>query len=444
MKKFYLFAAVAGVVLAGCAKVEKTVTGEPGNVPIVFEPVANNLATKAAIPGEVNTDYSIGTGTKQYESFKVWAGYKKDAAATNIGEIEGDFFSGVVASPNNDSSPTYWSAENAYWPKEGTETDPKVYLSFHAFSPSDLTPTHTWANGFTLANYEVKANVAEQIDILYSDYEMNKKRSDYVTSDDVYDENEDETYDGFQYHGVNINFHHALSSIKFKVKTAADYTLAGKHTFTVKAIRIGYAYTTGNFHENRPSDATGTANEYASASAIIENPGTGFVTVIDTWNDEVFSGSNDGNNTYKKHPYWSVSTEPELTPTGSPWSGGCYTIYNDSGVNATASSEDIGNTVLAMPQPLAHGTNNVQVQVVYDYVCKTATDTEIVKLENQVKTIDLHNLSGVDDKEGAQTINTWLINHRYTYDIVFKLDQIIFDPKVVDYIDVTIGTVTVD
>ena len=35
------------------------------------------------------------------------------------------------------------------------------------------------------------------------------------------------------------------------------------------------------------------------------------------------------------------------------------------------------------------------------------------------------------------TVNQWLINHKYLYTLVFKLDPIIFDPKVEAFVEVS-------
>lgn len=403
MKKIYILAAIALVAGVSCTKQVPADNNSP-DMPISFSPISQKIGTKAAHYGEQNETYSGDALETKYESFNVWSIFNQTAITTPGQTGTQVFFAGIVANPNNGatSTPDYWSlATPYYWPKAG-------YLSFHAFSPSEatgLTLTHAWGAGFT-AEYVVPDDVATHVDLLYSNYEYNKQRTDYTASFPYDETGDDDSVYG--YDGVNIMFNHALSSIQFYVKQNDTYS---GHTLTVKKIEILNPYTTGTFHENRAN--TNLSNGYDVLTA---TQPTGTERIINVWNASATNA-----------PYWDVNTSTE---------GGPYVAYNNTTGIVTTTTAQLARTnyVLAMPQSLAHTTtsNNVKIKITYDYTFGSQT------LTNQIATIDISGLAGSDSVEtGDRTVDKWLINHRYIYTINFKLDEIIFDPAVTSFIDVT-------
>lgn len=375
------------------------------DVPVSFTPMTGNIATKAIYKGEQNATYT-GKGS-DYEEFKAWAKYT-DAPGTNPQTGGIAFFDGVTCVHGGTKPNDYWAPDPIYyWPKNG-------YLSFHAFSPQNLSPfigtvTHDWNTGFTITGFEAgkKDNNYRNllVDILYSDFVFKKRRSDFTPETGVpYDEAAEET--GYNHKGVNLTFHHALAGVQFRFKTDADYSSGNvKYTFTTTRIEILNMNYKGEFHENRTSNADNTFGNAPSSGAITIN------------NDNSITAT----------PYWIPNESVEFDSIYASMA----TTDIDSNV------KPVGSMMLIMPQNLSHSTgNDVKVKITYTFKYKVGAETEKT-YANRTVTIPLNGLTG---KIGGTdyTINQWLINHKYTYTIVFHLDPLLFDPYIsVDYVDVS-------
>ena len=434
MKKIYFLAAIALVAGVSCTKQVPVTTQNSQKVSIAFTPLAQNAGTKAN-PGEQTATYSLANGSGRYESFKAWSVYS-DAALTNpTGGVE--FFSNITCDPNiTNAAPQYWKmATKYYWPKSG-------YLSFHAFSPSDVSGlSHTWGRGFILTDYTVNSDAASQIDLLYSDYTFNKRHytggDDFTSSSgtiDAYDDDDDA--DGHIYDGVDIKFNHALASIAFKVCIDdAAYTSQG-HKFTVTKVQVLYPYQSGTFYENRST--SGIANAYGDATTPDPALTASQEQIINVW----AAASNN--------PYWAVA-KTELQPTDTNSDGifdaNTYVAFSGSQLvteTKAGTPHDVKtNAILAMPQSLVHdaaapNNHTVSVQVCYDYQYNSGTTYHLKT------TVPLYatGLAGTDASEAAiADVNKWLINHKYIYTLNFKLDEIIFDPAVRDFVTVTVNVI---
>lgn len=191
MKKFFMFAAMASVVLASCVKNEPVATVEQGDL-ITFEAPVVAPATKADAP----------VGTVLYPAdgeFYLYGWYH----ANENGNFENKYIPGAVISKVADKN--YFAPSTSYyWPKSG-------YLSFFAYSPSALpaggdgsleASTMSHNKSMTLT-YTVPSTPEKQADVLYSDWAMNKTVA-----------NETTTTQG-SYNGVEIVFNHALSAVVF-------------------------------------------------------------------------------------------------------------------------------------------------------------------------------------------------------------------------------------
>lgn len=443
MKKILFFAVVASVALAGCTRNE-SVKFETPDTPISFSPFSLRNATKAAgVYGEIGTYYNTS------ESFAAWAYFTKDAKATvnpqtnadasNGSEFFGTSSAGITCTYN--STGKYWepTPNSYYWPRAG-------YLHFHALSPSDVengTVAHSWANGFTITGYVAKAysdaNTAEdltddiQIDLLYSDFIFDRQRSAYTPQTGLpYDDDDNQTgaasgTSDYAYNGVDITFNHALAAIKFKAKTDANYlTGTQQHKFIVRKIEILNAYNTGNFHENRANTAD---NVFAAlpANAI---------------------GKTQANTVGDLTPYWDTfSNEVTITPYDATAGTGVEASYVASYDPTSATPAAIGKLALVLPQALDHtaaGGNKVQIRVTYDYWFSNDSGTSWIKYEGVNALQSILDIAGYEGKYNYTsgtptpdyTVNNWLINHKYTYVLNFKLDKIIFDPKVEAWVEV--------
>lgn len=437
MKKYFILAAVASVALASCTKTIPVAYDNGRDVAISFSPISQRAGTKANVYGEQNASYSATNPTTgNYESFAAWAYYTAAASSTtnpqtNIDPTKGAPFFGTstagVTCVHNNGTGTgddYWAPTTPYyWPKTG-------YLHFHALSPADFgtgTLDHAWADGVIITDYVAPvytdASAAgrtpdeSQIDLMYSDFVFDQQRSTYATGDD------DDDSGIYKHDGINLLFRHALSLVQFKVKTASDYTASThKHRFVVRKIEVLNAYNTGSFEENRKNDLS-----------------NGYKAVADMTGKIGFTKDNaDGSQT----PYWhDFSNEVLLTPYDET-AGAAKT-----GTEATSTlSPQVGTTLITLPQSLGHTANNVQVRVTFDYSFSVDNGTNWTDALDQTITVDLSGAKGTYDSTGTPeanyTVNNWLINHKYVYTLVFKLDEIIFDPAVSAF--VTVDAINVD
>lgn len=413
MKKFFFLAAIASVALAGCTKNEPVSYDNPTR--IGFSPISQRVTTKAEYYGEQNATYT-GAGST-YEKFLAYAAFTED----NTTAPSDNFFAaaGVECEYEPTGYPTgsdFWApADIYYWPKAG-------YLTFHAFSPSDLDPysgtvANSWTSGITISSFTASTDMDKQVDVLYSDFNAYQQRSMYNPETGfTYDDKTGDDNSQWAHNGVNLTFHHALSAAQFRVVTDQDYTTGTqKHYFTVTKIEVLDANYQGAFYENR----TGVDNTYGTAAA-------GSVTM-------------NKDNSLATSPYW-VPTATAVTD---------YTVFTGSqdvhtlAVANAASQKEFGlygKLMLPMPQLLGgHGGSadkDVVVKVTYTYKYNDGTaDHNYPGLTTQISLAGkkAQKYNGTPEE---YTVNQWLINHKYFYTLVFKLDPIIFDPKVDVWVNV--------
>lgn len=364
MKRILLFAAVAGAALAGCVKNESEGGVTASDSKISFEAPVVGATTRAVTKyGEIVGAYPIE------ESFKVWGWYH-----------EGDY-SGFGTSTNwknymtdNDGNPitveydgnSSWdSATDYFWPKTGK-------LTFAAYSPADAEGTYTHTDkGLQIAGFTV-ADVGEQYDLMYSDRAYNRNSSTNLYTPGTATN---------PYTGVDIVFRHALSSIVFKVGTAADYTNAD-NTFKIKSITIKNVYGAGDFNE----------------------------------------GLTDRNNSTTRDPQWTVTGTADKEYVAFT---GDFTVPNDQTTVEPANTPDKPTDLILLPQSF-ETNNNAIVEIVYTYGTKASGEikhTETFKLND------------------ATHVQAWKPNKRYTYNIIFGLDKIYFAPVVEAWDDVNVGNI---
>lgn len=442
MKKILIIAAVASVALASCTKTIPEVYDNGKEVAISFSPISQRVGTKANVNGEQNATYSATNALGGYESFAAWAYYTAAASTTTNPQTNADatkgaaFFANEACAHNDEVDGTgtdFWApATSYYWPKAG-------YLHFHAMSPAAFgtgTLNHYWNKGITITGYVAPVYTdaaatgltadASQIDLMYSDFVFDKQRANYAltgTGVGKYDDDDDAVY---AHDGVNLLFRHALSLVQFKVKTDADYYTAPthKHRFFVRKIEVLNAYNTGDFDENRKSDLSNGYNAVADMSDKIG----------------LTKDNTDGSET----PYWTNFANEEILTPYDVTAGAAKT-----GTEALSSlSSQVGTTLIALPQALAHSatSKNVQVKITYDYQFSVDNGAHWTDALDQTITVDLSGAKGTYDSTGTPVanyaVNNWLINHKYVYTLVFKLDPIIFDPAVEAF--VTVDGITVD
>lgn len=363
MKKVLLLAATAGIVLSSCVKNEPANTFGASDSKITFEAPAVGATTRA-IPGEIDNSVAY----PEQETFNVWGWYHEgdyttfgalDNAWTNY-MTQADGKPVTVAKEDN----TWAPATDYFWPKTGK-------LTFAAYSPADAagTFTHT-AQGLQITGFTVPA-VGAQYDLMYSDRAYNRTSSD-------------KNYTGTQttnpYDGVDIVFHHALSSIVFKVGTAEDYSTGADIDFTIKSIKIKNVYAAGNFNETLT----------------------------------------DGNGSTTRQPAWTATGNADAEYVAF---SGDFAVPEDGTTFSEPTLEDADPTDLILLPQSFESNDAAVVEIAYTY--ETAVSGEIAATETFIL-------------KNSTNATAWEPNMRYTYRILFGLNKITFAPIVENWEDVTV------
>lgn len=355
MKKVLLLAAAAGIVLSGCVKNEPAETFGASDAKITFEAPAVGATTRA-VPGEIDNSAAYPTA----EKFNVWGWYHEntytsfDALTNYMTQADGKPI--MVAKEGN----TWAPATDYFWPKTGK-------LTFAAYSPADAagTFTHT-TQGLQIEGFTVPA-VGDQYDLMYSDRAYNRTSSD-------------NNYTGSQtmnpYDGVDIVFHHALSSIVFKVGTKENYSTGADIDFKIKSITIKNVYNAGNFNETLT----------------------------------------DGNGSTTRTPAWTATGDANVAYVAFT---GDFAVPEDG---KTYTEPTGAADLILLPQSFESNTAAV-VEIVYTY--ETAASGAIAATETFIL-------------KNSTNAKTWEPNKRYTYRIIFGLDKITFAPIVENWEDVTV------
>lgn len=375
MKKLLFLAALSSVALASCVSDESpSIDATPSGKAISFNAPVMYSQTKA-VAGEIGTTYDINEAFRVYavwtsESYTEWNATGNPAQwymSTGGAGIK------VTHDPGIDDGTTgsgAWAPNpDYYWPKNG-------YLTFAAYSPADAHGTFSYReDGLTITDFDVNGTASSQYDLMFSERTYNKQKSTDGTNN---------TYDG-----VDIKFNHALSSIKFKVKTKEDY---GSTTIRIKEISVYNVQYKGDFKENIST----------------ENP----------------SGLD------AKDPQWTpdVDLVAEANPY-IPFSGNQIVTITASDLTSGASD------LILMPQEFHDGTTekNANMNLKVKYTIQSPDSGEI----NQVQTVKLADIK----TDGS--ISSWLIGKRYTYTLIFGLDKIYFAPEVKDWVNVYPGDINI-
>lgn len=245
MKKFFLFAAMAGVALTGCVKTESEVAVKSDSNRIVFDNPVVSSVTRALIDG---TEYPTDV------PFSVYAQYKNDNTGENLLYMNNVTTKYSATSPSTTGKSSWVPEGNYYWPKEGT-------LSFAAYSPTaadtdDVFASVSWADdsGFIFDNFNAVTNQANSYDLMYSDYVAKQEQSD--------------EHDYTKYYGIQLTFKHALSALVFRAQAADNYTGA---EIKVTKIEVLEAYNQGDLTTNNASNSAGWSDFQDPTTMEVQN-----------------------------------------------------------------------------------------------------------------------------------------------------------------------------
>jgi len=345
MKKFFLLAAAAVMVFASCSKNDQP---EQKEAAIAFSSYTGRAISKA--------DGSfINKGTTELPAdskFAVWA-YATGATAfdgTNTSNVFMNNVEVTYAGGGKADETKYTYSPLRYWPND--EANNK--LSFFAVYPFGATGLTAPANGWGAYTFTAQTNPANMVDFLFSE----------VAKDQTYSA----TNSGKK-GVVNMKFHHALSMVKFKVNTDANYGTDTK--ITLKSIKVAAVKTVGTFTPQTASpfgawSAQGTPAEFT-----------------------VFNGTKQ---------LTTVKPNADFLPTGT----------------------EATDAFLMVPQTLS---DDVKVTVVY--TVQTGTDAAI---ENTA-TIVLNTAKDASNN----AITEWAMNQNTVYTFTVGLKPIQFIAEVVDW-----------
>ena len=359
MKRILLFAAVAGAALAGCVKNESEGGMTASDSKISFEAPVVGTTTRAQA-GEIGDKYPTE------ESFKVWGWYHEGDYTTFEDDANGwkNYMTDADGNPivvAYDNVNSWVPATDYFWPKTGK-------LTFAAYSPADAAGTYSHtAAGLQITGFTVAA-VGAQYDLMYSDRAYNR-----TSSTNQYGGTASNTYTG-----VDIVFHHALSSIVFKAGTDDNYTTAN-NTFKIKSITIKNVANAGTFNETLT----------------------------------------DGNGSTTRTPKWTVTGTADKEYVAF---SGNFTVPADG---STREEPTGAADLILLPQSF-ETNNNAIVEIKYTYGTEASGDIE------NTETFQLNH---------ATNVQAWEPNKRYTYNIIFGLDKIYFAPVVEAWDDVNVGNI---
>ena len=362
MKKIALIAAMSLAALVSCTKNE-TAPSVTDQQEITFASPIMSPATKAAT--------EIADNFPTTKDFAVFAHYYESGYTTLAGGIQ--YMNNVQvtygATPGTNGS---WGSNPAYyWPKGGS-------LTFAAYAPYMADGVTYDATGIHFSDYQIADLAENQIDLLFSE------RAYDQTSAKQTDLNP-------YYYGVQINFLHALSSIKFKV--AMDPTLAAsalEYEFVVTNIDVLKAYSQGDFNQN-------------------------LTDVKDNKTPVAASGDWTDYKTEKNYVAYANATGISLT---------------DNNVKETVTGDNTTNLIL-LPQKMKHGTaadasDEVKVQVTYKM-----RHNEMKAGEYITTVIDV-------SLNSSASVTEWLRGKRYVYTLTLGLEEIRFAPKVEPWVEQTV------
>lgn len=383
MKKLLILAAMAGVALVSCVKNEPapSVTDQHE---ITFAPPVVGVNTKTV---------TLVTNDNISGSFGVFGYYHPETYSTINASGTYLYMDNVHVSRQtytieSTDYPTWTttSVNDYYWPKTGKMTFAAYYPAHtNTDAVDDFNVAHT-GNGIQFENYEVGDDA--NVDLMFSERSYNQTKDDEKLQTNP------------QFYGVQLNFKHALSAVRFKFKAASNLVDDGgpKYTFKIKNVTVQNVHSKGTFNQ---SLTDGASAETPVASA------TDWTTSVE-----------------RAYTAYDNTTGFDVNPT---------TLEDDS-YETSASDPEVNLILLLLPQALNHaGENNVTIQVTYDL-------RHHLMAENEWITGNV-----VNAELATGSLSQWLRGNIYTYNLTLDLDKIEFAPSVTGWDEYsTAQEVTVD
>ena len=388
MKKFFIFAAAACVAFASCVKNEGPVAtvDQPQEISFAAPVLSPNVKSANELCNDFPKDVKIGLWAYYYvnSTNSEW-----DAQFTNFGEgtlymgkdqggLPIEYYEGTVDGPGGTTSTvkTWKHAVNRYyWPKNGSLT----FTAYAPYNAKNAAKASTTVSGVRFNEYQVPVTPSAQEDLLYSERAYNKKAIDAEPGLNA------------TYQGVPLVFKHALSSVHFKVKAAADYSTT---KLIVKKIELLNVASQASFDQkladaNLATSAAGVWSGFAAKTDYaVDLPSADGITLSST--DVLYART--GQTTAPAAADGRQATDLILIPQ----------VLDDDRVNG----------------------NNIKLRVTF-----TLQNDQMTAPIEQVITKDII----------TNTVTEWKEGCRYLYTISVELDEIYFEPSVTPWTDVNVN-----
>ncbi len=242
MKKVFLIAAAAALVLSSCSKNEVSENKSESNL-IGFSSYSGRSTTKAGDTFVDNTTTSTLPAGKAFGVFAFNTGSTSFDAASHTANFMSDVpvtYDGVTNTADH-----YTYSPSRYWPSDGANH----LLSFFAYYPANNDAITTKVVSGALNTYKysfaVPVNKTDPANIFTNDP---TNQVDFMISDVVKDQ-QYSTNSGT----VPLVFHHMLTQVRFQVTLDADYP---NTTITIKGIKLTKINTTGDLTVGAKTDGT--------------------------------------------------------------------------------------------------------------------------------------------------------------------------------------------
>ena len=362
------------IAAAACAALAACSKNEVAPVDVDQEITYQTIETKTAVG--FNKTNVFKSYAYFLESGKSWDAHYSNFASEYIKDANIGYIASTNAWKNVEKNGSNWNpAKTYYWPKQGS-------LTFFAWSMNDAnepaitgaTVSSPAAKGITVTGYDIAQN--RNRDFLVAEIAKNKTKNETHHESGVEEGSETDSWKN----GVPTVFKHALSSLAFTVQTVdgadkpKDYSTEGV-TFKVKSIKLTGIETTANYSQDWR---------------------TGSAASLHTW-----------------------------TPTGT---GSTIPVFtNDSGqvVTATQSPLDVDDSdyTIVIPQTFSTEALEIVYTITTNYTGSNVTET-VEYSTAKSNAIDLKTKIYTQD---------WKPGYLYTVAIKFNLDEILWDPSVVEW-----------
>lgn len=378
MKKFFLIAASAMMVLASCTKVVINYPEDAQPQEIAMFAV-NKSATKTPLNGGSTfpTNYDM-----------MVAAYLASGA-----QNAGDYFEGTLFTNTSTENVTtsIWTG-GKYWP---VSTSAINFLAVTT-EPENNSPYTGSVNGVTFGSVQegatASSNFASKAVVTFAGNETTDKK--FNQFDLMYAAGQGIHNEGENYQDVSMTFKHALSWIKFTVATNVTNTSKNDNTFTmtVNSIRLSGASYGGTLTiDNSSNYATTPANNNNEVISVNTNVTTG---------DCTWSGQTAG-----------VSDVYVPNANGDAQASA---VTGLAAYNATAQA--FGNGLLVVPVDYSNEADNSRPTITINYTMNQGNGDYTFE-----RTIEIPQIN-------------WEANKIYTYALTITLQKIEIEPKVGEWL----------